>query len=199
MKTLEKGGYLFSGPGGDGGKGEMSWKELGDTGIGIVEMYSVAPGEAADDVTTVKTALSFALAHAANPKEWIEKDYASGVKGFDNWITALETGTASDMGMRYNTGVWLECRQNAVGFLEEAQARLQERLGALFEEARAHYAAVEENLEKVAEIYPWDDAASDAAVLSVDDASTAAVEALKAAKDAEAAGLQSLQRITQAM
>jgi hypothetical protein len=30
-------GYHYSGPGADDGKGPKSWRELGDTGIGIVE------------------------------------------------------------------------------------------------------------------------------------------------------------------
>ncbi len=49
----------------------------------------------------------------------------------DKWIGALRAGVASDMGMRYNTGVWLECRKHAVGFLEEAKARLAALMPAL--------------------------------------------------------------------
>ncbi|MBN1247913.1 MAG: hypothetical protein JXC32_09665 [Anaerolineae bacterium] len=190
-----EGGYYFSGPGCDEGKGPKSWKELGDTGIGVLEVYSVAPGEPADDVTTVKAALSFALEHAANPKEWIWEDYASGVNGFDNWIGALEAGKASDMGMRYNTGVWLECRQNAVGFLREAKARLPGRAGNLFDEAAAHYQVVTDHLKKVSEICPWSYEADDEAVLPVNANSEAAVKALRTAREAEAAGLATLQKI----
>jgi hypothetical protein len=103
------------------------------------------------------------------------------------------------MGMRYNTAVWLECRQNAVGFLEEAKERLSGRANALFEEALAHYTVVSENLGKVAEAYPWTFEASDEDALPVDDKSSTAVEALQAAKEAEAAGLQTLHKIVQAL
>ncbi len=188
-------GYYFSGPGCDKGKGPKPWQELGDTGIGVVEMYSVRPGEAADDATTVKQALTQALKHASNPEEWIFEDYRAGLEGFDTWIRALEEGKASDMGVRYNTGVWLECRRYAVGFLEEAKERLAGQADALFDETTGHYKVVAENLGKVAEIYPWSFEASDEDELPIDDKSRAAVEALQAARQAEAAGLQALEKI----
>jgi hypothetical protein len=172
---------------------------LGDTGIGVVELYSVSPGEAADDATVVREALSFALAHAENPEEWIFEDYASGLAGFDNWIAALEGGRASDMGIRYNTAVWLECRRNAVAFLQEAQARLAGQADAAFGEALAHYQSVAQELGRVAEIYPWIYEASDEETLPVDERSQAAVEALRAAREAEANGLGALGAIVEAL
>jgi hypothetical protein len=192
-------GYYFSGPGCDDGKGPKPWHELGDTGIGVLELYSVWPGETADDATTVKQALSFALEHAVTSNEWTHEDYKTGLAGYDNWINALQEGKASDMGMRYNTGVWLECRQNAVGFLEEAKGRLKSRADALFDVALAHYRIVSESLGEVAEIYPWSFEASDEDVLPVDDKNHAAVETLKAAREAEAAGLQALEKIVAAL
>ena len=192
-------GYYYSGPGCDQGKGPKPWQELGDTGIGVLELYSVRPGEAADDATTVKEALSFALEHAANPEEWIFEHYRAGLEGFDNWIGALQAGKASDMGMRYNTGVWAECRKYAVGFLEEARQRLAGRADGPLDEAIAHYGAVSENLAQVAEIYPWVHESSDEDVLPVDDKSAAAVEALQRARTAEAVGLQVLDKIVRVL
>jgi hypothetical protein len=192
-------GYYYSGPGCDGGKGPKPWQELGDTGIGVLEMYSVRAGEAADDATTVREALAFALEHATSPTKWIHERYKAGPEGFDSWIRALEDGRASDMGMRYNTGVWLECRRNAVGFLEEARARLAGRADALFDEARARYVTVSEALNRVSEIYPWSSDASGEAVLPTDDRSRAAAEALRAAREAEVAGLQALDAIVRTL
>jgi hypothetical protein len=192
-------GYYFSGPGCDAGKGPKPWSELGDTGIGVLEMYSVRPGEAADDTTTVRQALAFALEHATSPTKWIHEHYKAGPEGFDNWIRALEGGKASDMGMRYNTGVWLECRRNAVGFLKEAKARLTGRAEDLFDEAAAHYQVVTDHLGEVYEIYPWSDTADDEKVLPIDENSEAAVSALRAAKEAEVAGLAALAMIVGAL
>lgn len=193
------GGYYYAGPGCDDGNGPKPWRELGDTGIGIVEVYAVKPGEAADDATIVREALGAALKHASNPKDWIFEGYRAGLEGYDNWIRALEEGKASDMGMRYNTGVWLECRQHAVGFLSDAKSRLAGRTGAPLDVALVHYRAVVDALGKVAEIYPWSYEASDEDALPVDDRSRAAVEALQAAQEAEAAGLAALAEIVRAL
>jgi hypothetical protein len=172
---------------------------LGDTGIGVLELYSIHPGQAANDATTVKQALTFALDHAANPKEWIFDGYRAGLEGFDLWINALAEGKALDMGTRYNTGVWLECRQYAAGFLQEAQTRLAGRAGDLLNEAQNHYRIVAESLRQVAELYPWSHEADDEEVLPVDDRSRAAVEALQAARAAEAAALETLPKIAQVL
>ncbi len=192
-------GYYFNGPGADDGKGPKPWQELGDTGIGMLEMYSVTPGEAADDATTLKAALAFALEVADSPKDIIFEHYTSGPAAYDTWIRALEAGRASDMGTRYNAGVWAECRRNAVGFLEEAKGRLPGRADAAFDQAIAAYRVVAEGLGKVTEIYPWKWEASDEDLLPIDGDSRAAIEALQAAREAERAGLPSLQAIVEAL
>jgi hypothetical protein len=190
-------GYYYSGPGCEEGKGPKPWQELGDTGIGVVEVYSVAAGEPADDAKTVREALAFALEHATNPEKWIFPDYRAGLDAYEVWIGALSAGKASDMGTRYNTGVWLECRQAAADFLSEAKARLAGRADALFDEAQAQYTVVAEKLGAVAEIYPWSWETSDEDLLPVDDASHAAVAALQAAKEAEGAALRALDGIVE--
>jgi hypothetical protein len=192
-------GYYYSGPGCDAGKGPKAWQELGDTGIGVVELYSIGPGQAADDATVVKATLSAALKHARNPKEWIFDKYRAGLEGYDNWIAALQAGKASDMGMRYNTGVWLECRKHAVDFLEEARERLAGRADGPFDEALAHYRDVSEHLGEVAAAYPWVHESSDEDVLPVNEVSRAAVKALQATREAEAAGLKTLEKIVQTL
>lgn len=192
-------GYYFSGPGCDAGTGPKPWQELGDTGIGVLELYSVQPGEAADDATTVKQALTFALEFAATPNAWTSDGYKTGLAGYDNWISALLEGKASDMGMRYNTGVWLECRKNAAGFLEEAKTRLAGQADALFDVAAGSYRAVVAGLERIAEIYPWSFEVSDEDSLPVDEQSRAAVAALQSAREAEGAGLQALEKIVAAL
>jgi len=190
-------GYYISGPGCDEGKGPKPWQEFGDTGIGVLEMYSVAPGRIADDDVTVKEALTFALEHAANPPNWIFEHYRAGLEGYDNWIHALDTGIASDMGTRYNIAVWLECRKNALGFLEEARERLDGRAEAGFQNAITHYQAVVENLDIVASIYRWLPNVSDGQTLPVDERSHQAVDALSRAREAERFGLEALQEIVQ--
>jgi hypothetical protein len=186
-------GYYFFGPGCGEGKGPKSWQELGDTGIGVLEMYSVKPGEMADDVQTVKEALAFALEHATSPSKWIFPRYKAGLTGYDNWIRALESGTADGFGMAYNTAVWAECRGYAVLFLQEAKERLKGHGEALFDEAIERYQVVHENLQRVAEAFPFlgmePEHIKDQARIRT------ALDALRTARNAEAGGLEALQRV----
>lgn len=182
-------GYLYSGPGCDEGKGPKPWREFGDTEIGIVEMYSVAPGEPADDAKTVRDALSFALEFAENPDKWILPNYRAGLAGYDNWINALETGSADGFGMAYNAAVWNECRALAPVFLEEAKVRLDQH-AALFAEAKQHYDVVAQNMQTVTDTFPFD--GLDPTHIKDPSRCESAVAALKAAREAEALGLEVL-------
>lgn len=186
-------GYYFSGPGCDEGRGPKPWQELGESEIGVIEMYSVKPGQAADDVQTVKDALAFALEHATSPTKWIFPKYKAGLDGYDAWIRALESGTADGFGMGYNAAVWAECRGYAVLFLKEAQERLDRRAAALFDRALDEYQVVFENLQTVAEAFPFHgmepEHIKDPARIRT------AIEALQAARNAESDGLESLRGI----
>jgi hypothetical protein len=186
-------GYYFFGPGCDDGKGPKPWQELGDTGIGVIEMYSVKPGQAADDAQTVKEALAFALEHAASPSRWIFPKYKAGLAGYDNWIRALESSAADGFGMAYNTAVWAECRGYAVLFLQEAKERLEGRGEALFDEAIDRYQAVHANLQKVAEAFPF--LGMEPGHIKDPARVRTAIDALRTARNAEAGGLEALQRV----
>lgn len=192
-------GYYFSGPGCDDGKGPKRWQEVGDTGIGVMELYSVWPDEVSDNTRTVIEALTFALSHASPTTVSNDSPYKTGLAGYDNWMTALQQGKASDMGMRYNTGVWLECRQFAVAFLKEAKKRLLGQADAVFDEAISHYTAVADNLDKIARVYPWAEEASAEDLLPVDNHSDTAITALHQAKQAEGNGLLTLEKIIKAL
>jgi len=114
-------GYYFSGPKCDGGKGPKPWRELGNTDIGLLEMYTVRPGRSVEDAKTIREAVQFVLEHAESPAQWVFPKYKAGLAGFDTWIQALEEGKAHSWGMAYNSAVWHECRLLAARFLEEAK------------------------------------------------------------------------------
>ena len=187
-------GYYYSGPGADGGKGPKPWGELGDTGIGLVELYNVEPVEAKPPVDVIKDAFGKVLKHASNPEDWIFENYASGLKGYDNWITGLESGVANRFGMGYNTSVWHECRKFAVEFLVEARERLDGVAEPLFDEAIEHYQFVAGRLGKVSKRYPFSPE-GDQETIAVDDGCLETVGWLKEARGAEAAGLAVLETI----
>ena len=182
-------GYFYSGAGCDEGRGPKPWREFADTGIGILEMYSIGPSEPIDDVEIVRNSLSFALEMSKGPSKWVHDGYRGGIKGFETWIAAFEAGIASDMGTRYNAGVWSECRTMAVEYLKEAKRRIPERADSLFDEAIREYSEVANQLKNVAEIYPWVEGASEQNLIPVNRSSERASEALEAAMDAEAKGL----------
>jgi hypothetical protein len=193
-------GYLYSGPGCDEGKGPKPWRELGETEIGMIEMYSVARGEPADDVKTVKEALGFALEHAEGPEQWVFPKYGAGLAGYDNWINGLETGNVDGFGMAYNAAVWNECRGFAPLFLQEAQDRLGRSSAPFAEklaEATEHYAAVARNLQVVADAFPFH--GLDPSHIQDPSRRESALTALKAARKAEASGLMALRGIVDAL
>jgi hypothetical protein len=185
-------GYYFSGPGCDSGKGPKSYKELGDTGIGVLEMYSVEPGQKSDEVKTVKDAFEFVLEHSKSPTKWIFPKYKAGLAGFDNWIQALENGSADGFGMAYNSAVWCECRMFAVEFLKEAKERLDEKFNTLFDQAIPHYETVAQNLMKVAKSFSFPPKGDE---VKNTDLCKAAVTHLKDAKKGEESGLKALEEI----
>ena len=191
----DESGYYYSGLDCETGTGPLPWRKLGDTTIGIIELVCIRAGEAAPPGRTVHDALSFALAHARSPGDAVPPGYRSGPDAFAAWIAALEGGTASDLGTRYNAGVWLECRRNAVGFLSEARERLPAGDEPLFDEALRHYAAVEANLSSVAHVYPLHAYVEDGHTLPVDERSRSAADSLRKARSAEIAGLHALELI----
>ena len=177
----------------DNAKGFKPWQELGDTGIGLIELYSVKPTQALEDWIIVKSAFQSVLKHAGNPEDWILENYASGVKGFDIWIKALESGTADRFGMGYNTEVWAECRKYAVEFLHEAKTRLVGKADTLFDEGRNHYQIVADRLSQVSQIYPFQ--RMEGIKITRDEKCQSAINLLKEARAAESAGLKVLEHI----
>ena len=152
---VDDGGYYYSGPGCDDGEGPKSWTEVGNTDIGILEIFSLERCELAEDAKVVRDALTFALEHAKNPKKWILSGYASGPKAFDIWANALDQGTANRFGQGYNAQVWAECRGEAAAFLVEAKRRLHGKADAQFDEAIACYQLVHSRLQELAELHPF--------------------------------------------
>lgn len=193
----DESGYYYSGPGCDDGKGPKPWKELGDSEIGVIEMYSVKSGDVSEDSTIICEALSLALEHAQNPEKWIFPNYRSGLAGYEAWIRAVENGSAIRMGLAYNAAVWEECRRFGVEFLKEAKQRLGNEHNEVFDDAISHYEIVAEHLKEITALYPFGDLSE--APIGVNQTSQTAAEALKSANEAEAAGLQALESILAAL
>lgn len=177
-------GYYYSGPGTGEGAGPAPWQDLGRTGIGLAAMASVDVGEAADDATTVREALAYALLHAKHPAFDAEPEYGAGLDGYARWIEALANGTALEIGAAYNAVVWAECRVNAAAFLAEAAARLGGGAAPLLEEAGDRYETVAARLAAVAARFPFSPELPDRP-LGADARAAAAIVDLCAARDEE--------------
>ena len=190
-------GYYYSGALADPTKMPLPWEKLADTKIGVIEMYSVKSGKPADDIFTIKQAFEFVLEHAKSPEKWIFPNYRAGLDGFDIWIKTLEQGDANEHGMAYNTEVWHECRYFAVEFLKQAKERLDKKFGPMLDEAITHYDLVARNLKRVEELYPFHTRKPGYTKDKV--RIKKAVEALKAARNAEESGLKSLAKIVNAL
>ena len=194
-------GYYYWGPPCEGKpKGPKPWQELGKSDIGVVEMFSISLSRPADDATTVKEALAFALKHAESPSEWIFPKYKAGLDGFDLWIKAVEDGKAHAFGMAYNAAVWHECREFAHQFLAEAKGRIGKE-GPLFDESAGHYKDVARELKTVTDLFAFLGTTDEEKQKNIKDGERcgAALAALKNARAAEEKGVDTLERIVKAL
>lgn len=189
-------GYYYNGPGIDGEKGPKPWEELGDSNIGIVEVYGLKPGQPPDYGKTVKESLEFALKHARDPGEWVHNGYHTGLEGYDVWIDTVEKSEATGIGMAYNAAVWTECRALGLKYLDEAKARLDYSVTPLLEQAIQSYFPVVDSLSRVVELFPMmppNDGIEES------ERYKQALEQLKKAREAEEIALDSLERIVWAL
>jgi hypothetical protein len=133
----------------------LPWEKLGELFVPVLEVRSVqlCPA-AAPDAEVIKNGLAFALKHAQNPPEWIDPQARSGQAAWAYWAEALEEGEAKRDHHSYNLGLWLECREMGVEFLQEAKRRLPGRCDSLFDEAAEHYVEVCERLKALIELHP---------------------------------------------
>ena len=114
--------------------------------------------------------------------------------GFENWIKALEAGTASTIGTALNAGCWAECRTFGVQFLKEAKERIGGETNRLFDEAAGHYETERDSLHKVAELFPIHLHTANEPIKN-SELSEKAIAHLRNAIKAEEAGLKSLEKL----
>ena len=186
-------GYYCSGPGLGEGDGPKPWQEVGDTGIGLLELYSVQACDPAPDEKVVRDALTCALKASGNPEDWALPPRAMGLNGFETWAKGLEAGTAWRFGHGYNAACWAECREQAVAFLQEAKERLTGEADSLFDEALEHYTVVRDKLKAVRELHPFRHG-EEGKVQSPE-----AAALVREASEAETKGLEVLQRVLEAI
>ncbi len=194
VNGYDNAGYYTSGP-----KPKFSeapepfpWNKLGDSGIGVLEVYFVGLGKPPDDLSVLKDALKFADDFKSSPAVWVFQDYASGLSAYDRWIRALQNKKAHPWGMAYNTAVWHECRHYAKEFMNEAVERIGGIYSQLLKEAAEYYGEIEDNLKKLMELFPFPPEESH---VTEDDRIREGAGLLAKAKDAEQSALMNIGNI----
>ncbi|MFW9958040.1 MAG: hypothetical protein ACFFCT_08215 [Candidatus Odinarchaeota archaeon] len=187
-------GYFYSGPGHDEGTGPRLWSDVGNSQIGILEIYSIHSAETANPVKAIKESFERVLYHASNPSDLIFPNYRSGLAGYDWWIEAIENGSALSMGHSYNAAVWSECRKYAVEFLKEAKRYVESDVKKLLDEARTSYEISAYNLEHIHKTYPFTPKLEQV-LLGIDDRTHHTVQLLRSARNAEKNGLAVLKSL----
>jgi hypothetical protein len=192
-------GYYYKGWGAEQGEGPVFWYDLGQTDIGLLGMHFVRP--VSSNVTfqeMVKKAFQFVLEFSANSKQWVPGDCKAGPEGYARWISLLEEQRADQYGTSYNAITLAEGRKFAVEFLEEAKARLGPELAAYFEQAIQHYRLAAHNLSLLSQVFPHNVLpAQRVASLKDTQCRQAAIQHLRAARDAEVEGLKAMASIVE--
>jgi hypothetical protein len=186
----DAGGYYYSGW--EEG-GPLAWNQLGTLFIPNLEVRSVELCDPAPDAKVVADGVAFALHHAENPPDLIDERAVSGPAAWAYWAEALETGEAKRDHHTYNLQLWLECREMAVEFVQEAGVRLPGRCDDLFDEAAERYGLVCEKLRALLELHPEREKADwgpDSTFTSAE-----AADLVRETGEADAEGLACLQRI----
>jgi hypothetical protein len=147
----DKIGYYYSGW--EEG-GPLPWKELGDLFVPLLEVRSLQLCDPAPDHKVIIDGLTFAQKHAENPSEWIKSQARSGPAAWAYWAEALESEDAMRDHHTYNAQLWLECREMAVEFFQEAKERLPGRCDELFDAAAVTYEIVCEKLRMLINLHP---------------------------------------------
>ena len=173
--------------------GPLAWQKLGDLFIPLLEVRSVRLNEPAPASKTVKDGLAYALRHAQNPPEWIDKGAHSGPAAWAYWAEALETGKSKRDHHTYNLQLWLECREMGVAFLQEAKLALLGRCDDLFDAAADRYRVVCEAFQALLELHPQREKPDWGPESTFSSPEAATI--VRQAADADAEGLACLQQV----
>ena len=192
-------GYYDMGMDAEKGKGPTYWYELGQTSIGLLGMHFVRPiSSNATFREVVKKSLQFVLEFSANSPKWVPADCKAGPEGYARWISLIESGREDGNGLSINAAVYAEGRRFAVEFLEGAETRLGPEVEPLFEEAIKHYRRAANETAMLSRLFPHTvSTAQRAANLRDPDRRKAAIQHLRAAKEAELEGLKALAGIVE--
>ena len=146
-----------------------------------------------NEIEVIKNSLRFATEYY---KQERTGNYTAGPAAYNVWIDALQGHKANSYGNALNAVTWAECRRFAVEYLKECKSKLPQVDDALFEDAIASYQIVSQNMDALAELFPFfvsiemkDKALNDPVICR------SAIKLLQQAKEAEISGIKSISLI----
>ena len=144
-------GYLYRGPDCHEGASPRAWSTVGDSGIGVLEMYAIRPAQPAADATAAAAALRFAVDYALDPSPWTFE----GNPTTDDGRRTTVGGYGRNGRRTTDDAVWSECRTAAAESLGELLEKLELADLEPLRSAKARYAAVADCLTGVAMVFPF--------------------------------------------
>lgn len=188
--------YHSTGPAVGETLGPKPWQELGDTQIGVIELFSVQTCDALPASHVVREAALRALEHAEGHPRWTHPQYHQGADAFRVWAESLESGKAIHGGHMYNAECWNECRAMAVEFLIQAKGELPDAAQGACDASIDAYRKVSAKLREVRDRHPFRPG-PDMFSKTLSDAASA--ELLREGAEAEATALSTLADLAEAL
>lgn len=170
------------------GKYEISYDRFGRGVSGGVFVLSVTESKSISDREAAANALEMAVRHAYGELTFV--GYVCGLSAYDCWIDSFRKRRVDRIGNAYTAGIAAEARVYAAQFLRDMGAKF-EAAAALALEAAGHYETVAENLERMAERFPFPAGGQPNDTLAAEEA----IQLLERARTAEELGVQALQRL----
>jgi hypothetical protein len=126
-----------------------TWAEFGDEIHACFMVFKKVLEK--DNVTIIRESLQYAVDLFKNPSQYSFEKYKIGSGAYDNWIKALEGGTAHEHGNWWNAMVWSECRKMASGYFDEIAEKYDNKISALAKELSAQYRELAELLKRISD------------------------------------------------
>ena len=124
------------------------WPEFKDEiHVNFFTFRKLAP---ADDRTTVRDSLRYALDLFRHPEKHSFERYAIGLNAYDNWTRGVATGHGSSHGNWWNATVWSECRAMASSYFAEVGRKFGTVAGQA-QELNTAYREIADLLSKVSD------------------------------------------------
>ncbi|WP_199615870.1 RNA polymerase sigma factor [Paenibacillus alkalitolerans] len=169
----------------------IPYEQLGRGGSGGLFVCSIDRVEPVPFEEALRRALRHIRHHSLGELGFI--GYTSGLAAYQMWIRAFDNGAVDELGNAYTASVAADARKHAVQFLQIVQRKLSGMNARFARHAEEYYRDAADFLRRISELFPFPGggAAHDPVLRKQ------AVWLLKEAYEAEAKGLDWLEKLSQ--